>query len=440
VEPKVRYARSGDVDIAYAVFGAGPIDVVIIPGFVSALDLVLEGVLSGLIETLSPLARVITFDKRGTGLSDRVSALPNIETRMDDLRAVMDAAESERAHLLGVSEGGPMSMLFAATFPERVLSLGLYGTFASFVRTDDQPWMPTTEERDAVNAVLNERWGSGRSLSFFLPRDELTEETFELLARFETRSATPRAVVTLNQMNAEIDVRTVIGSIAVPTLIVHPTADRIIPVESARYLAQNIPGARLIETTLANHVSTRPDWTNEWSGDYIEFITGTKPEPAIDRVLSTVLFTDIVDSTRVAVSQGDAAWKDLLDRHDSVMRREVERFRGTLVKHTGDGVLARFDGPARAVSCGLAAADRVKALGINVRTGVHTGEVELRGDDIGGIAVHVGARVMAMAGAGEVLVTRTVRDLTAGSGLTFTDRGEHELKGVPERWQVFQAS
>ncbi len=440
VEPKVRYARSGDVHLAYATFGDGPIDIVLIPGFVSAVDLTLEGTFGPFVERVSSLARVITFDKRGTGLSDRVGTLPNLDTRMDDLRAVMDAVGSDRAHLAGISEGGPMSIVFAATFPERVHSLLLYGSFAAFVRTDDHPWMPTAEDRERVNEQAVGLWGSGAVLSTFLPKDERTPERRELAARFESRSASPGAMVALTRMNMQIDVRAILPSISVPTIVVHASGDRIIPVESGRYLAAHIPDARLVEFEMRNHLSLEPHWIDPWYDDYIELVTGIRPAgPVVDRVLSTVMFTDIVESTRSASQQGDAAWRQLLDRHDDIMQREVARFRGTLVKHTGDGVLARFDGPARAVSCGLTTAQAVKTLGIDIRTGVHTGEIELRGDDVGGIAVHVGARVMALADGGEVLVTRTVRDLTAGSGLTFDERGEYELKGVPERWQVYRA-
>jgi class 3 adenylate cyclase len=411
-----------------------------VPGFVSTVDMVTEGPFAAAIERLAPFARITVFDKRGTGLSDRVDALPHLDVRMDDLRAVMDAAGIERAHLMGISEGGPMTMLFAATFPERVASLLLYGSFATFIRRDDHPWMPTEAERERSLELAEEYWGTGLVLATFLPEEE-RDDALEVLAQYERRSASPGAVVRLMKMNAQIDVRSVLPTLNMPTLIVHPTGDRIVPVASGRYLADHVPGARLIELSLGNHLSMRTAWVNEWINDYLELITGSRPTGvAFDRVLSTVLFSDIVESTRRAAAQGDASWKQLLDKHDAITAREVERYRGQLVKHTGDGVLARFDGPARAVSAGLAVANAVRSLGIEVRTGVHTGEIELRGDDVGGIAVHVGARVMSLAQPSEVLVTRTVRDLTAGSGLNFTDRGEHELKGVPEPWHVYAAA
>jgi class 3 adenylate cyclase len=321
-----------------------------------------------------------------------------------------------------------------------VHSLLLYGSFATFVRTDDHPWMPSIEDRERANELGAEVWGSGAVLSTFVPKAEVTPESKEFAATFESRAASPGAMVALTRMNMQIDVRSVLSSISVPTMVVHATGDRIIPVESGRYLADRIPGARLVEFDMRNHLSLEPRWIDAWYDDYAEFVTGSRPAgPVVDRVLSTVMFTDIVDSTRAASERGDTAWKQLLDRHDDITQREVARFRGTVVKHTGDGVLARFDGPARAVSCGLATCGAVKALGIDIRTGVHTGEIELRGDDVGGIAVHVGARVMALAVGGQVLVTRTVRDLTAGSGLTFDERGKYELKGVPDEWQIYEA-
>ena len=358
---------------------------------------------------------------------------------MDDVRSVMDAVGIERAHLLGVSEGGPMSILFAATFPDRTLSLTLYGSFASFVRRDDHPWMPTLEERATGREIVEALWGQGRILGAMYPRDELTPENKELLASAELRSASPGAVVQLLAMNVEIDVRAILPTIAVPTLVVHNTGDETIPFASGQYLAEHIPGARLLSQDIAAHISADPAWI-DWLPDFEEFTTGARPAEFTDRVLSTVLFSDIVGSTDLAVKIGDDAWRQLLDRHDEIVRREIARCRGQQVKHTGDGVLARFDGPARAVSCGLAIADALRPLGIAVRAGVHTGEIELRGDDIGGIGVHVGARIMALAKPDEVLVSRTVRDLTAGSGLSFADHGEHELKGIPDRWQVYRAA
>jgi class 3 adenylate cyclase len=434
---RIQYARSGDVHIAYKVIGDGPIDVVYVPGFVSSVDM--ERTPNHVVDRAARFGRVITFDKRGTGLSDRSVGIPDLGTRMDDVRAVMDAVGSERAALIGASEGGPMSILFAATFPDRTQSLTLFGSFASFVRTDDHPWMPTREEHEKTRALILDHWGDGLIGSAFFPPDQITPEIRELLAQNETRMASPGAVDQLMAMNEEIDVRAILPSISVPTMVVHFTGDPIVPFQSGEYLAARIPGAWFRPVEFGGHGSI--DGTgSEWVDDFEEFVTGARPAAFTDRVLATVLYTDIVGSTDRAAALGDAAWKALLDRHDEIVRRAVDRYRGVMVKHTGDGMLARFDAPARAVACGLAVTGEIRTIGIEVRTGVHTGEIELRGDDIGGIGVHVGARVMGLAGAGEVLVSRTVRDLVAGSGLDFTDRGEHALKGVPDRWQLFAAA
>jgi pimeloyl-ACP methyl ester carboxylesterase len=445
VTAKVRYARSGDVHIAYAIVGDGPIDVVFIPGFVSnvrdSLDPALSPVHTEWFQRLSRFARVIVFDKRGTGLSDRSVAVADLDVRMDDVRAVMDEVGSERAALVGVSEGGPMSILFAATFPERTHSLTLFGSMASFVRTDDHPWMPTMEERAGTRALIEQYWGTGRVLAAFLPPGQVSADDLERIGAREMASASPGGVVRLMEMDEVIDVRSVLPTISVPTLVVHAAGDNIVPFECGEYLARNIPGARLIPLDYDAHFGRIPSGPLvDWIDDCEEFITGVRPVGFVDRVLSTVLYTDIVDSTAQAATIGDDAWKHTLDRHDRLVNHEIERHRGLTVKSTGDGVLARFDGPARAVSCGLSIADAAGGIGLAVRAGLHTGEIELRGDDIGGISAHIGARVAALAGPGEVLVSRTVRDLVAGSGLYFVDRGEHDLKGVPDRWKVYAAS
>ena len=446
VAPRVQYARRGDLHVAYAVIGDAPIDVVFVPGFVSNLNRTLDQEVwptaAAWLERLTRFARVITFDKVGTGLSDRSVDVPGLEVRMDDVRAVMDAVGSERAALVGMSEGGPMSILFAATFPERVHSLTLFGTFASFARCDDHPWMPTDEERAARRQAVEEYWGSGLVLGSFCPAGEVTDDNLEDFAASEVAGASPGAVTRLMDMNGLIDVRSILATISVPTLVVHAMGDNIVPFPSGEYLARHIPGARFLPIDFSAHLSvlqTRGAIV-DWVDDLEEFVTGVRPVGFTDRVLSTVLYTDIVDSTGSASTLGDAAWRQLLDRHDRLVGREIDRHRGVLVKSTGDGALARFDGPARAVSCGLAIADAAPELGLEIRAGLHTGEIELRGDDIGGISAHVGARVAALAKPREVLVSRTVRDLVAGSGLTFNDRGEHELKGVPDRWQVYAAS
>ena len=429
----VRYARSDGVSIAYVDFPGGPAEVVFIRGFASNVTHTSR---ASWWPEIRRFARVVTFDKRGVGLSERSVGIPDLETRMDDVRAVMDAVELERAHLLGVSEGGPMSILFAATYPERVQSLTLLATFARFVRGDDHPWMPTVEERVEQTKLVEEHWGSGFVLGAFLPKEERTADLIAQLAEMEVESASPKAAVQLIQMDMSIDVRSILPSINVPTLVAHSMGDQLVPVDCARYLADRIPGAKLLLDEVGGHSTLQPGRL-PWVDAFEELVTGHRAAPRLDRVLATVLFTDIVSSTELASDRGDAAWRETLDRHDSAVRREVETYRGVLVKSTGDGVLARFDGPGRAVACARAITQAVAGLGMRIRSGAHTGEIELRGDDIGGIAVHIASRVANLARPGEVLVSRTIKDLTAGSGLTFEDRGEHLLKGVPDPWQLY---
>ena len=434
----VRYARSGEVSIAYAEMGAGPADIVYIPGFASSLADIPGPMTGAEVDALARFARVVLFDKRGTGLSERSVGIADLETRMDDVRAVMDAVGLDAAHLLGNSEGGPMSLLFAATYPDRVLSLGLAGTFARFVQGDDHPWMPTPEEHQTIRQLAVEFWGTGQVAAAVIPEEQRTAERIAQLAQSEILAASPLAVGQLIDMDMGIDVRSVLPTISVPTLVIHAIDDNLVPVESGRYLAEHIPGARLVEFEQGGHATAAQD-RPLWMDAYEEMVTGHVPEVPTDRVLATVLFTDIVDSTALAAEHGDADWRRLLDAHDATVRREVEAHRGVLVKSTGDGALARFDGPGRAVACAQAIASGVAGLGLATRSGAHTGEVVLRGDDVGGIAVHIASRVADRAKPGEVLVSRTVKDLTAGSGLTFEDRGEHELKGVPDPWQLYAA-
>jgi len=436
VGQRVRYARSGDVSIAYLDFAGGPADVVFVTGFAS--NVTHTELMAPWLSDVRRFARVLALDKRGTGLSERSVGIADLETRMDDVRAVMDAVGLERAHLLGVSEGGPMSILFAATYPERVQSLTLMGTFARFVRGDDHPWLPTVAEREATTSLAEEYWGSGLVLGAFIAEDERTPEVIGQLAEVEMASASPKAVVQLIEMNMSIDVRSILPTINVPTLVVHSTTDEQASIECGRYLADHIPGAAFLEVEEGAHLTLQPG-RRPWMDAFEELVTGQRAAPDIDRVLATVLFTDIVSSTELATEHGDAAWRAILDRHDDAVRREVAAHRGVLVKSTGDGALARFDGPGRAVACARAIGHDVARLGVHMRAGAHTGEVELRGDDIGGIAVHIASRVASLAGPDEVLVSRTVKDLTAGSGLTFEDRGEHTLKGVPDPWQLYAA-
>ena len=434
--PTTQYARSGDVNIAYQVSGSGPLDVVVVHGFVSNVDLMWDMPFSGAaLRSAETFARVITFDKRGTGLSDRNIGVPTLEERMDDVRAVMDAAGSERAALWGVSEGGPMSILFAATYPERTAALVLEGSFARLRQAPDQPFGYSKEEAAAIIGFFGEHWGTGQVLSFFFPSVAGDPATVELFARYERNSASPQAMVDILEMLSSIDVRPILPTISVPTLVVHSQDDGVVAVECGRYLAEHIPGARYHEVSAVDHLPV--DKRDDVFVEIEEFLTGHRPSLESDRVLKTVLFTDIVDSTKHASELGDERWRTLLDRHDLMMRSQLHRYRGTEVKATGDGFFAAFDGPARAVQCALAANDEVRGLGLSIRAGVHTGECVQRGEDLGGIGVHIGARVAALAEPGQVLVSRTVTDLVAGSGLQFLDRGLHSLKGVPGTWQLF---
>ncbi len=431
------------MNIAYQVVGDGPRDIVYVPGWVSNLEVMWEDPgLAHCLERLASFSRLIMFDKRGTGLSDAVPIddLPNLETRIDDLRAVMDAAGSTRAVLMGHSEGGNMSMLFAATHPARVDGLILIGSYAKRRPSEDYPWAPTPEARAAEIADVTDNWGVSDKEARFLAPSRADDEAFvRWLRRYFRLSASPRAAAALLLMNTEIDVTGILRSIATPTLLLYRVEDKDVKVEEGRYIASKIPGATLVELPGEDHFFWAGD-SDTMIDEIEQFVTGHRPAASVQRMLATVLFTDIVDSTRRAADMGDRAWRDLLARHHTAVRTELERWRGTEVGTTGDGFLATFDGPARAIRCGLGIGRAVQPLGIEVRCGVHTGEVEIVGDDIAGLAVHIGARVMALAGPGEVLASRTVRDLVAGSGLVFTSRGTHELKGVPEPWEVFSVS
>ncbi len=381
---------------------------------------------------LASYARVVMFDKRGTGMSDRVAELPGLDQRIDDLRAVMDAAGMEQAAMLGISEGGPLCALFAATYPDRCRALVLYGSFARF-----SSWFPTEESLEQFLGYVDQAWGSGASLPFFMPSVANDPAAQQWFGRFERLGASPAAVKTLMRMNSQIDISAIVPTIRVPTLVIHRTEDVTINVEGGRYLAEHIPGARYIELPGKDHPPWIGDNADEISDAIEEFLTGTRAPVTVDRVLATVLFTDIVGSTEKAAALGDRRWRDLLDNHHATIRRNLTRFRGREIKTTGDGILATFDGPARGVRCACAIAEEIRPLGIEVRAGLHTGECEMMDDDVGGIAVHIGARVAALAGAGEVLVSSTVKDLVAGSGLRFGDRGSHSLKGVPGEWHIF---
>jgi pimeloyl-ACP methyl ester carboxylesterase len=432
----IRYAKSGDVNIAYQVTGAGPLDLVLVPGFWSHLELDWEEPRSAhFLERLGVFVRLIRFDKRGTGLSDRPSGRFDLETRMDDVRAVMDAAESERASLFGYADGGAMSVLFSATYPARISALILFGTFAKRVRSEDYPWAPTLDERAARARELSEVWGQGPDLRRMSPSaDEAMARWWAARARAALSPAAARA---LSEMNSQIDVRDALPVIRVPTLVLHRTDDRAVRVEEGRYVAAHIPGARFVELPGADHAP----WidADQIVDEVEEFLTGVRPRPEPNRVLTTILFTDLVGSTEKAVSLGDAAWAELLAAHHGGVRRQLERFGGEEIDTAGDGFLALFDGPARAIRCAVAVGEVTAALGLELRVGIHTGEVERVEGAARGIAVHVASRVASLAEAGEVLVTATTRDLVAGSGLEFEDRGEHALKGIEEARRLYAA-
>jgi pimeloyl-ACP methyl ester carboxylesterase len=441
---EVRYARSGDVNIAYQVVGEGPLDLVYVPGWVSNVELMWEETaMAHFLGRLASFSRLILFDKRGTGLSDRVSndELPTLEQRMDDVRAVLEAVGSDRAALFGHSEGGNMCVLFAATYPERTTALITLGSFAKRRDPDDDyPWAPTAENRDETAADVERNWGHLRpqDVEYYAPSRVGEEQFVRALERYLRRSASPGAAAALVRMNSYIDVRDVLPTIRVPTLVLHRTGDHDVNVAEGRYLASKIPGAKLVELAGDDHWISAGD-VDALADEIEQFLTGTRPVPEPDRVLATVLFTDIVGSTERAAELGDRRWRDLLGAHDAAVRRELDRFRGREVDTSGDGFLASFDGPARAVRCAISAGEAVRQLGMEIRAGVHTGECELDGPKIRGIAVHTGARIASLAGAGEVLVSQTVKDLVSGSGLAFDDRGVHELKGVPGEWRVYAA-
>lgn len=432
---ETHYAKSGDLRIAYQVVGKGPLDLVFVPGFISNLDHYWdEPTLVHFLSRLSAFSRLILFDKRGTGLSDRLGTLPTLEERMDDVRAVMDAVGSSRAALLGISEGGAMSMLFAATYPERIQALILYGAYAHF-----HTWVLSPDRFENFLAKIDASWGTGASLSAFAPSKVADERFRQWWARFERLGASPSAVIMLMRMNSQIDVRHILPAIRVPTLVLHRSGDTRVNVEGGRYLAAHIPGARYVELPGIDHVMWAGD-VDRPADEIEEFLTGTRGETEPDRVLATVLFTDLVDSTRRAAEIGDHRWRALLAAHDEVVRREIDRFRGREIKTLGDGFLATFDGPARAVRCAAEIVEAMPALGLEIRCGVHTGEVEIKGEDIGGIAVNIAARIAALAESGKVLVSRTVRDLVAGSNLRFEDRGAHMLKGLSESMILYEAA
>jgi pimeloyl-ACP methyl ester carboxylesterase len=434
--PETRYVKSGELYIAYQVFGAGSVDLFYVPGFVSHLEHQWEDAAwAHMLRRLGSFSRVITFDKPGTGLSDRLADFPTLEQRIDDVRAVMDAVGSERAAFFGISEGGPISILFAATHPQRTSALILYGTYARRMWAPDHPWGRTETEMDAILERIDRDWGKDALLDLSDPSIANNDEARRTFARYFRLAASPGAALTVLRLQTQIDVRHVLPAIHVPALVMHRSGDRVTRVEQGRYLAEHIPGAKFVELAGDDHMPA------VGNGDAIideigEFLTGVRPVE-IDRVLATILFTDIVGSTERALALRDRRWRELLEQYYATVRRELARFRGREIDRAGDGLFAAFDGPARAIRCACRIRDEVRSLGLEVRSGLHAGECEVLGDKIGGIAVHIGARVAAAAEPGEVLVSNTVKDLVAGSGIAFKDRGTHALRGLPGEWALF---
>ena len=438
--PATRYAKTPDgVHVAYQTLGEGPPDLLIVDGFMSHLDISWEEArIARMRRELASFTRLVLFDKRGVGLSDRLGAAPTLEQRMDDILAVLDAVGSEQTVLLGMSEGVPASLLFAATFPERIRALVLHGGMARSTWAPDYPWAtPADALLEAVAALGDEEdLFQGRDLDIWAPSLADDEPSMSWLGRFRRGGITPGALAQEYLMFLEIDVRSVLPTIAVPTLVMHRRGDRVVNRRAGAWMASQIPGARYVELPGQDHFP----WTGDMDrvlAEVEEFVTGTRHTKEPERVLATVLFTDIVGSTDQASAVGDRAWREMLDQHDALVRTHLERYRGREVKSTGDGVLATFDGPGRAIQCALEIGDALRPLGLEIRAGLHTGEVEMRGEDVGGIAVHIAARVQTAAAPGEVLVSRTVSDLVVGSGIDFEDRGPHALKGIPGEWQLF---
>jgi pimeloyl-ACP methyl ester carboxylesterase len=435
--PEVHYARSGDVNIAYQVFGQGPLDLVIIPGWASNVEILWEEpAVVRFLMRLASFSRVILFDKRGTGLSDRVAEMPNLETRMDDVRAVLDSVGSQRAALFGYSEGGVLCAVFAATYPNRTSALIMHASYARLTSTPDYPWGLDEQERKTFVDCAVRDWGAPIGIELRAPSMAKDERFRQWWARFLRLSVSPAAFATLCHMNAQIDIRQVLPAIRVPTLILHSVNDRALDVGGSRFLAEQIPKAKLVELSGPDHVPWLSD-AEVVVDEVAQFLTGAHHASEAERILATILFTDIVGATEQAANLGDRRWHDLLESHHSLIRQQLTRFRGREIDTAGDGFLAAFDGPARAVRCASTITGGVRSLGIEVRAGLHTGECETMGNKLAGIAVHIGSRVAALARPSEVLVSSTVRDLVAGSGLSFQDRGVHPLKGVPGEWRLF---
>ena len=434
--PEIQYTWSDNVNIAYQVFGEGPPDVVVVPGWLSNLDLFWEEPhFVRFFQGLASFSRVLLFDKRGTGLSDRTTDSPTLEERMDDVRAVMDAVGSERATLLGYSEGGPMCALFAATYPERTQALVMVGSYARKRYAEDYTIGESEEEIQGFFDTLPREWGGPIGLEYLAPSMAPNLKFRSWWAKFLRGSASLTTASEISRMGYEIDIRHLLASIRVPTLVLHAKQDKSTSIEHGRYLASSIPDAALVELETKDHLPAT-GCPEKIVAEVQRLVTGRHEAHDVDRVVATVLFTDIVDSTRLTSDLGDTLWRDLLEAHHAVVRHELAVYRGQEVKSTGDGFHALFDGPARAIRCGCAIRESTTQIGMSVRVGMHTGECEIRSDQIEGVAVHIAARVAALAEGGEVLVSQTVKDMVAGAGFEFIDRGVHALKGVPDKWRI----
>lgn len=432
--PTVKYAQSGDVDIAYQVIGDGPVDLVFMLGFVSNLEVIWEyPSYARVLQRLASFSRLILFDKRGTGLSDRRFGVPILEQRSDDIRAILEVVGSQQAAIFGFSEGGPMSLLFAAAHPERVSALILWGARAW--NTEYRPEAQIAGKEPELLKAMRQEWGEPWAINGMAP--SLADDAFfrEWWAKYLRQGASPQEAYAVIQLYDEFDVRDILSTIHVPAMVLHRRNDRVVGVENGRYLAKEIPEAKYIELKGSDHLWWVGD--TSWLGDVEEFLTGIRPSKQPNRVLATVLFTDIVNSTQNALKRGDHQWRTILERHHHISEREITRFQGRAIKNTGDGFLATFDGPSRAIQCAQALREQVKRLGIEIRAGLHTGEIELIGDDVGGIAVHIAARVLSKAADDEVWVSRTVKDLVTGSGFRFREQGLFQLKGIPDEWPLF---
>jgi class 3 adenylate cyclase/pimeloyl-ACP methyl ester carboxylesterase len=436
---QTHYARVGEDSVAYQAFGDGPHEVLFLPGFVSNVEHFWDiPPIARIFEHFASYSRFVQFDKRGSGMSDPLRDVPTLDARLDDTLAVMDAAGLERAHIIGISEGGPLGLVFAATHPDRVASITLYGSTARYTRAPDYPmgWPERLFDRASVRARLVDHWEEGPMLDLFAPSVQDDPVWQEIWRGFLKAGGSPSMAMQTLQAVANIDVRDILPSVHAPALVIHRRGDRILSIECARHTAAHLPNCELLELEGEDHLWCVGD-TDSIFEPIERFITGTVSSSPSDRVVATVLFTDIVDSTKRAAELGDTEWRTLRARHDRVLRELVEMHQGRLVQTTGDGMLATFAGPTRAITCAAAARVAVRRLGLEIRAGLHTGECELIGDDIAGIAVHIAARVSALAGAGEIFASSTVKDLAVGSPLEFSERGEHELKGVPGLWKIY---